>query len=83
MTHPTPVEGVCSSPDDGTSIPAVPYVECAALPEEYRYIYDDNENGGLNVYRALGNDPEVLQSLTRRERPSSPPRGSPAPTRRS
>lgn len=46
-------------------MPAVPYVERAALPEEYRYLYDDNENGELNVYKALGNNPEVLQSLMR------------------
>jgi alkylhydroperoxidase family enzyme len=46
-------------------MPAVPYVERSELPEAYRYLYDDNENGELNVYRALGNNPEVLQSLMR------------------
>jgi alkylhydroperoxidase family enzyme len=46
-------------------MPAVPYVERSALPEDYRYLYDDNENGELNVYRALGNNPELLQSLMR------------------
>ena len=46
-------------------MPAVPYVERDELPEEFRYLYDDNENGELNVYRALGNNPEVLQSLMR------------------
>ena len=46
-------------------MPAVPYVERDELPEAYRYLYDDNENGELNVYRALGNNPEVLQSIMR------------------
>lgn len=46
-------------------MPAVPYVERSELPEAYRYLYDDNENGELNVYRVLGNNPEVLQSLMR------------------
>jgi alkylhydroperoxidase family enzyme len=46
-------------------MPAVPYVERSELPETYRYLYDDNENGELNVYRALGNNPEVLRSLMR------------------
>ena len=46
-------------------MPAVPYVERADLPEAYRYLYEDNENGELNVYRALGNNPPVLQSLMR------------------
>lgn len=46
-------------------MPAVPYVERDELPEAYRYLYDDNENGELNVYRVLGNNPEVLQSLMR------------------
>ena len=46
-------------------MPAVPYVDRADLPEAYRYLYEDNENGELNVYRALGNNPPVLQSLMR------------------
>jgi alkylhydroperoxidase family enzyme len=46
-------------------MPAVPSVERSTLPEEYRYLYDDNENGELNVYRALANNPVVLQSLMR------------------
>jgi alkylhydroperoxidase family enzyme len=46
-------------------MPAVPYVERSELPEAYRYLYDDNENGELNVYRALGNNPELLQSIMR------------------
>ena len=46
-------------------MPAVPYVERTDLPEAYRYLYEDNENGELNVYRALGNNPELLQSLMR------------------
>lgn len=46
-------------------MPAVPYVARSELPEDYRYLYDDNENGELNVYRALGNNPGVLQSLMR------------------
>ena len=46
-------------------MPAVPYVERSELPEAYRYLYDENENGELNVYRALGNNPELLRSLMR------------------
>ncbi|MEF8840969.1 MAG: hypothetical protein V5A62_05015 [Haloarculaceae archaeon] len=37
-------------------MPAVPYVERSELPEAYRYLYDDNENGELNVCRALGSE---------------------------
>lgn len=43
----------------------VSYVETEDLPEEYRYLFTKNEAGVLNLFRALGNNPPVLQSYMR------------------
>lgn len=43
----------------------VPYVEKGDLPEEYRYLFEENEAGELNVFKAVGNNPAVLQSYMR------------------
>ena len=43
----------------------VPYVEKEDLPEEYRYLFEENEAGELNVFKAVGNNPPVLQSYMR------------------
>jgi len=43
----------------------VPYVEKEDLPEEYRYLFEENEAGELNVFKAVGNNPSVLQSYMR------------------
>lgn len=43
----------------------VPYLDRADLPADYRYLFDQNELGTLNIFRALGNEPSVLQSYMR------------------
>jgi len=43
----------------------VPLLETDDLPEDYRYLFEDNELGVLNLFRALGNNPPVLQSYMR------------------
>lgn len=43
----------------------VPYVEKEDMPEEYRYLFEENEAGELNVFKAVGNNPAVLRSYMR------------------
>lgn len=43
----------------------VSYVEAEDLPEEYRYLLEKNDNDEVNLFRALGNNPPVLQSYMR------------------
>lgn len=43
----------------------VPSVDTADLPEEYRYLFEENELGTLDLFRALGNNPPILQSYMR------------------
>lgn len=43
----------------------VPLLDPEDLPEEYRYLFEENELGVLNLFRALGNNPPLLQSYMR------------------
>lgn len=43
----------------------VPLRDTVELPEEYRYLFEENELGVLNLFRALGNNPPLLQSYMR------------------
>lgn len=43
----------------------VPLLERSALPEEYRYLLDEDAMGEINLLRAMANNPEVLQSYMR------------------
>lgn len=43
----------------------VPLLETDDLPEEYRYLFEANELGVLDLFRALGNNPPALQSYMR------------------
>jgi alkylhydroperoxidase family enzyme len=43
----------------------VPLLDRTDLPEEYRYLLDEDVMGELNLFRAMGNNPEVFQSYVR------------------
>lgn len=43
----------------------VPLVDASDLPESYRYLLDDDVMGELNIFRAMGNNPPVLQGYMR------------------
>jgi 4-carboxymuconolactone decarboxylase len=46
-------------------MPRVPYVEKADLPAEYQYLFENNEVGELNIFKAVGNNAPVLQGYMR------------------
>ncbi|WP_226479511.1 carboxymuconolactone decarboxylase family protein [Natrinema amylolyticum] len=39
----------------------VPLLEAEDLPEEYRYLFTDNDVGDAHIFRAMANAPELLQ----------------------
>ncbi|SEP93855.1 carboxymuconolactone decarboxylase family protein [Natrinema salaciae] len=39
----------------------VPLLEPADLPEEYRYLFTENDVGDAHIFRAMANAPELLQ----------------------
>lgn len=43
----------------------VPLRETDELPAEYRYLFEENDLGVLNLFRALGNNPRLLQAYMR------------------
>jgi len=43
----------------------VPLRDAKELPEEYQYLLADDAMGELNIFRAMGNNPPVLQSYMR------------------
>lgn len=43
----------------------VSLLEQADLPEEYRYLLDEDAMGEINLLRAMANNPDVLQSYMR------------------
>ena len=51
--------------DPSEDMARVPLVDREDLPEEYRYLLNEDVLGERNVFRAIGNDPSVLQSYMR------------------
>ena len=45
--------------------PRVPLLEQADLPEAYRYLFDDDVLGELNLFRAMGHAPRAMQAYMR------------------
>lgn len=43
----------------------VPLLDRTDLPDDYRYLLDEDVMGELNLFRAMGNNPEVFQSYVR------------------
>ncbi|MFB6170699.1 MAG: carboxymuconolactone decarboxylase family protein [Haloarculaceae archaeon] len=43
----------------------VPYLDAEDMPEEYRYLLTKNTVGEANIFRALANNPPVMQSYMR------------------
>jgi alkylhydroperoxidase family enzyme len=43
----------------------VPLLDAADLPEAYRYLFTENDVGEADIFRAMANAPEVLQSYLR------------------
>ncbi|OLZ40780.1 carboxymuconolactone decarboxylase [Natrinema saccharevitans] len=39
----------------------VPLLEAADLPEEYRYLFTENDVGDAHIFQAMANAPELLQ----------------------
>jgi len=39
----------------------VPLLEAADLPEEYRYLFTENDVGDAHIFRAMANAPELMQ----------------------
>lgn len=40
----------------------VPQIEQSALPEEYRYLLDEDALGERNIFTTMGNNPSILKS---------------------
>jgi alkylhydroperoxidase family enzyme len=43
----------------------VPLVDRATLPEEYQYLFDNDDVGELNLFRSMGHVPRAMQAYMR------------------
>lgn len=48
--------------DDPHSMSRVPLITQSDLPEDYQYLMDEDALGERNIFRAMGNNPDILKS---------------------